>query len=265
MRNVLKRRPERDPDVTAVCQVAGRWHVGDVFDDTIKPFEERGHPVITPNLPIDKRRKNYDDYAQVACDAIIDSGYQKVDIVGWSLAGNVLPRMEYILRRRANARGVGQISLRKLVYVAAVLEPETATWLSQEEIKAEPEKNSLYVKAIMEYYKNQNPFKLDPITARETIYKDCPTETARRFVAKMRPQWLYEKQQPPILAFPTTESWYLYCNLDSVVDFRDYQPYIRSTVLRIPDSRTDTFQTGHAPMAVDPTGYANKISDIIES
>jgi pimeloyl-ACP methyl ester carboxylesterase len=265
----LDRRKERDDDGTiAVCQIPGRWHTGEEdFEDATQFFEQRGHPVVTTSLPIEKRNKSYDDFAKSVCRSIIKSGFKRFGLVGWSLGGNTAPRVEYLLKEMTAAKRLSEITVSSVVFVAGVAEPRTLPWVDRAEAAAEPEKNSLYVKAIVEHYKKmaQNVYVMDPITARDTIYKDCTNEVAIRAISKMRRQWLYEKAQPPVRGRSDTPWWYLFCENDYVVDHGSYQPYVQQ-ILRIPDEKTYTFKgCGHAPHRSRPEEYANVISDVIEN
>jgi len=240
--------------------------MGDVFEETTELFAERGHPVINIDLPISVKGLNFSDHAQIAAETIRLSRHNRVAAVGWSLAGNILPRLDNIIRQENRFRFSGRVALTDLIYVAATVEPRTLPWLSQAQLDTEPEKNSLYIRAILEHHmgNDSNPFMLDPKTARETIYKSCSDEVAQKYINKMRPHW-FERVQPLVQWKPKTTSWYVFCEKDAVVDFHDYQPWAREALL-VPAENTRVLEnSGHVPMVGAPQEYVDTICEIIET
>lgn len=248
-----------------MAQIPGRWHMGDVFEETTELFAERGHPVVNIDLPISVEGLNFDDHAKIAAETIRLSRNSRVAAVGWSLAGNILPRLDRIIRQENRFKFGGRVALTDLVYVAATVEPKTLTWLTPQQLAAEPEKNSLYIKAIVEHHmgEDQNPFVLDRQTARETIYRECSDEVADRAIARMRPHW-FQSVQTVIRSRPKTTGWYIYCGKDAVVDLNDYQPWA-ADALGVPEENTRLLaDCGHAPMVFRPQEYVDQVCEIIE-
>lgn len=262
----LKAVTRINKNAVAVAQIPGRWHTDDVFRETTELFAERGHPVINIPLPISVKGLNFDDHAKVAEETIRLARHKRVAAVGWSLAGNLLPRLDYFHRQNNFMRFTGRVALTDLIYVAATIEPKTLPWVTEEQLAAEPEKNSLYIAAIVGHHmkqKDQNPFVLDPQTARETIYRDCSDEVAADQISRMRPHW-FQKVQPIVRRKPKTPSWYIYCENDAVVDYEFYQPWAVD-VLGIPEENTRLLEgCGHAPMVSRPQEYVDTICEIIE-
>lgn len=234
--------PVNDEKAT-FCLVHGAFH-GPWCWDFIRPYlEERGHPTIAPNLPIEDPGANFNRYADVVSKEISASGAKEVYVVGHSRAGNVVPRL-------------GNSAIKKLVYIAASIEEHTIGRPLVEEVDKVPHKNSLHFLAGSKNLGGEMT-AYEKSLAKEIFYQDCPDEVAEWAADQLRIQ-RKSRKEPSISEMPTTTAHFIVCAFDRVVN-PDRQIYTALNWFNVPESRIHVFASGHSPMLAKPREFAEKL------
>jgi pimeloyl-ACP methyl ester carboxylesterase len=95
--------------VSTFVLVHGAWHGAWCWDLLRPELAERGHDVVTMDLPCDDPSATFDTYADVVCEAMDRHADPEPVLVGHSLAGHTVP---LVAARRP---------LRRVVYLCALV------------------------------------------------------------------------------------------------------------------------------------------------
>jgi pimeloyl-ACP methyl ester carboxylesterase len=156
------------------------------------------------DLPCDDGSADFDDYADVVCDALrgcVDTTL----LVGHSLGGNTIP---IVAARRPVAH---------LVYLCAVI-PRLGSSL-MDQVADDPGMVNLgYLPALSEPDAQNRQVWADPALARRHLFADCDDTTAASAIQRLRPQALHPMLVPfPLAEFPSVSSTYIVCTDDQMV------------------------------------------------
>jgi pimeloyl-ACP methyl ester carboxylesterase len=231
--------------MTTFALVHGAFHGGWAFNVLRPHLENRGHVVITPDLPIEDRSAGCVAYAQTVVDALKEVAGDDVIVVGHSLGGLTLPLV-------AAARPV-----RSLVYLCAFVPypgrsfgegaasdagifPETpeATW---------PVTN------------DDGSLSWPPDRAIPALYPDCPPDLAAWAAARLRRQWTTPHQEVcPLAALPHVPAAYVLAREDTNIG----ADWARRTARERLGTGAIELDGGHSPFLARPVELAGMLLDI---
>lgn len=159
--------------------IHGAWHGAWCWERLVDPLRERGHEVVTPELPSEDTELGLEDYADTIGEALADA--DDVVLVPHSLGGLVGP---VVARRRP---------LKALVYLAALV-PEPGLSFS-EQLSAETEPVLLFEggRTVDEQGRSHWP---DADTTARIMYPDLSPQDARWAAERLRPQGQRSQGEP---------------------------------------------------------------------
>jgi thioesterase domain-containing protein len=190
--------------VTTFALVHGAWHGAWCWEQLAPLLTERGHAVITPELPCDDPSATFEDYADVVCDALGDPAGDVV-VVGHSLAGHTIP---LVAARRP---------VRRLVYLCALV-PDLGRSMRDQMRAGTDMLNPMSLQALSRPDEHRRNAWIDEALTRELLFDDVDAETAHAAFERLRPQALHPYAQPFSLErFPETASTYVVCADDRMV------------------------------------------------
>lgn len=144
--------------------VHGAWHGAWCWDLLRPELVERGHRVVTMDLPCDDPSATFDTYADVECEAMDGHADQESVLVGHSLAGHTIP---LVAARRAVAR---------VVYLCALIPEPGLTFKDQNGDGDVVEPGSLA--GLGAFDERGCRTGLDPELTRRAFLHDCPDSIA---------------------------------------------------------------------------------------
>jgi len=159
--------------------IHGAWHGAWCWERLVGPLKERGHAVVTPELPSEDTEAGLEQYAETI-DAVLDRA-EDVVLVPHSLGGLVGP---VVAARRP---------LRALVYLAALV-PEPGLSFS-EQLGASTEPVLLFEGGRMVDEQGRSYGGDRDATAR-IMYGDLATDDARWAAERVRPQAQRSQAEP---------------------------------------------------------------------
>jgi len=256
-----ERASSHDSSGRTFCLVHGAWHGAWCWDLLRPKLEALGHRVLTPNLPITTPEADFDKYAQVVVGEIESSGAKEVDLVGHSMAGNVLPRVPEVLTQK-----IGKVGIKRLIYIAATIDPQTIGRPLPEEVGKVPDKGSLYYQLLArsrpEGYFDHYFEYIDRESAIAGLYNDCSENLANWAANQLKPQ--VRRTNPKVREMPNLPSHYLVCARDMMIR-TDHQIYMADNWLSVPGNNMSILKSGHSPMLSMPEELARMLSDIAEA
>jgi pimeloyl-ACP methyl ester carboxylesterase len=165
--------------VSTFALVHGAWHGAWCWERLLDPLRERGHEVVTPELPSEDTELGLQDYADTIDGALRNA--DDVVLVPHSLGGLVGP---VVARRRP---------LRALVYVSALI-PEPGLSFS-EQLSAESEP-VLVFEGGREVDDEGRSYWPDPEATARIMYGDLAPQDARWAAERLRPQAQRSQAEP---------------------------------------------------------------------
>lgn len=158
--------------------VHGAWHGGWCWDKVAPLLENKGHKVITHDLPghgMDKTpisEVTLQAYTKKICD-ILDELEEKVFLVGHDMGGAVISQAAEQIPQR----------IERLIYVAAFLLRDKESLMEA----VEEDKESLLL-PIMRYSMDNSYAVLKKEFVTEVFYADCPDNDAEHALQMLVPQ-----------------------------------------------------------------------------
>ena len=229
--------------MTTFALVHGAWHNGSCWDPTAAVLRQRGHEVITMDLPCTDPAAGLEEYATVVLDAIGDA--HDVVLVGHSLGGLTVP---IVAARRP---------VRELVLLAALV-PKPGVSMA-DDVALVPE---VFTAAWTAYSAEQTTddtgaARWPAEAAAAVFYHDCSDEQAAEAVVQLRPQvWTPSIQPSPLTAYPDVPTHAIVCAEDRVLQ--------ADTCARLAKERFGARVTrlagGHSPMIAQPEALADALT-----
>jgi len=165
--------------MTTFALVHGAWHGPWCWERLVGPLRDRGHDVVTPELPSEDTELGLDDYAETIDRALGDA--DDVVLVPHSLGGLVGPVV------------AGQRPLRALVYLTALV-PEPGLSFSNQ-LSASSEPILLFEGGRMVDDEGRSYWG-DPDATARIMYGDLSPEDAAWAVERLRPQAQRSQTEP---------------------------------------------------------------------
>jgi pimeloyl-ACP methyl ester carboxylesterase len=229
--------------MTTFALVHGAWHDGSCWDPTATVLRERGHDVITMDLPCSDPAAGLEEYAATVIDAIADA--DDVVLVGHSLGGLTVP---IVASRRP---------VRELVLLAALV-PKPGVAMG-DDIGLLPD---LFAPEWAGYADQQiagegGSSSWSDVAAIGVFYHDCSPEQAAWAAGHLRPQtWAAAVQPSPLAAYPDVPTHAIVCTADRCLD--------AETCARLAEERFGARVTrlggGHSPMIAQPEALADALT-----
>jgi pimeloyl-ACP methyl ester carboxylesterase len=221
--------------------IHGAWHGAWCWERLVEPLRERGHEVVTPELPSEDSGLGLEDYADTIERALSDA--DDVVLVPHSLGGLVGPVM------------AARRPLRALVYLAALV-PEPGLSFS-EQLSASSESVLLFEggRAVDDHGRSHWP---DPDATARIMYSDLSPEDARRAADRLRPQAQRSQTEPSPAAPPELR-------VGSIIGAND-RVLSPSWSRRVARERLGVqpveLPTGHFPMITHPELLADRLTQL---
>ena len=184
--------------------VHGAWLGGWCWTHLVPYLEERGHAVVTVDLPSDLPGVGSLDYAHVVLDALSDVDDDLV-LVGHSLAGLTIPVV-------AVHRPV-----RRLVYLCGVLRDPGKTLEQRNADGTDPDMTPEPLVGV-EFHDDGTSEWVDPMAATRFLCEDAEPAVATWMFRRLRRQYSLWMERSPIDHWPTAEATYILCTEDRVVN-----------------------------------------------
>ena len=165
--------------MTTFALVHGAWHGPWCWERLVGPLRDRGHDVVTPELPSEDTELGLDDYAETIDRALGDA--DDVVLVPHSLGGLVGPVV------------AGRRPLRALVYLTALV-PEPGLSFSNQ-LSASSEPILLFEGGRMVDDEGRSYWG-DPDATARIMYGDLSPEDAAWAVERLRPQAQRSQTEP---------------------------------------------------------------------
>lgn len=222
--------------------VHGAYHDSWVWLYVQQSLARAGYDSIAPSLPIEDPEATFDDYAQVVADAEAASGAERIVRVGWSRAGNVIPR------------AVGRTAVEKLIFIAPGFHPSTLDLASEDE----PARYSLTFGAgIYEGEHNLTSILLEPEMIRYAFYNDVRNDMLAGLAIGQLRQQRKAAYEPPLSVFPDLPMEDIICRKDHIIR-PDWQLYVANRLGIEPRY----INTGHSPMLSRPKLLTRKLIEL---
>jgi pimeloyl-ACP methyl ester carboxylesterase len=190
--------------VTTFALVHGAWHGAWCWEQLTLLLTDRGHAVITPELPCDDPSATFEDYADVVCGALGDRA-DDVIVVGHSLAGHTIP---LIAARRP---------VRHLVYLCALV-PDLGRSMRDQMREGSDMLNPMLLQALSRPDEQRRNAWIDEALTTELLFGGVDADTAHAAFQQLRPQALHPYAQAFALErFPVTARTYVVCADDRMV------------------------------------------------
>lgn len=216
----------------------GAWHDAWCWTLLRERLQASGHQTIAPDLPISDPAATFEDYADIALEAI-DAATEppaEVVVVGHSMGAVVASRV-------AGRRPVAQ-----LVYLCAVLPRVAGTSRDGEPAQFLPGVFDGLVRG------PHGTTSWRPEAARQAFYPDCPDDLAAAAVEHLRPQydgiW---RAEVPLERWPAVPTRTVVCTDDAVVS-PAWSAWAAAHWLGVP---VEPLRGGHSPMLACPDALAD--------
>ena len=229
--------------MTTFALVHGAWHNATCWHPAASVLRQRGHEVITMDLPCTDPAAGLEEYATTVLDAIGDA--PDVVLVGHSLGGLTVPIV-------ASRRPVRELVLLAALVprpgmsmaddVAGIPDVFTAEWATYSAAQTTDARGA----AVWE-----------PEAAAEVFYHDCSPEQTASAVAQLRAQaWTPALQASPLAAYPQVPVHAIVCAEDRCLQ--------ADTCARLAEERFGARVTrlggGHSPMIAQPEALADALT-----
>ena len=147
------------------CLIHGAWHDGSCWEPLVPFLQERGHEVLTPDLPYDDPAAGYEERVRPAL-AALDGVDANLVVVGHSLGSGYAPLV-------AAARP-GSLLVHLCPRLGPFAEPSGApSWFQESAVFPPSRHDGLSV--------------WDPEAAVDAMYRRLPVATARALAERLRP------------------------------------------------------------------------------
>lgn len=197
--------PDRALRLTTFALVHGAWHGSWCWERVTPLLEERGHRVVTVDLPCEDPNSTFETYADVVVSALDSDEADGVVLVGHSLAGQTIPLVAD--RQR----------VRKLIYLCALIPipgSSLAEQLALEDDTLLPE----YLSGL-QFDEEGRALWVDERVARRVFYGDCSAGDAKAAFERLRPQAMTPQTRPcPLSDYPSVNSTYVVCSEDRIAN-----------------------------------------------
>jgi pimeloyl-ACP methyl ester carboxylesterase len=220
--------------------VHGAWHGAWCWERLTPLLQDRGHEVVTMDLPGDDPAATFDTYANVVCEALSPHD-DDVIVVGHSLAGLTIP---LVAARRP---------VKRLVYLCALLPALGRTWTQQ--VRAEPDMMRPGWDSGLRTDGSDRTSWADEELTRSLLFADCDDSTAAAAFARLRPQVGAGRWVCSLSEFPSTPSTSIHCLDDQLVSpdwsRRTAADRLGAEVIEMPGS--------HSPFLSRPAAVADAL------
>jgi pimeloyl-ACP methyl ester carboxylesterase len=219
--------------------VHGAWHGAWCWELLTPILEDRGHRVITVELPATDPTAGSAAYAELALDHMIGVPDSEAVVVGHSLGGLTIPLI-------AEARGV-----RRLVFLCALIaRPGTSL---REQLGEQPDMFSPGFDGAPARDELGRSLWPDREEAIRTFYPDCPRELAERAAARLQPQAsLPNAERSPLRRWPSVPCTYILARDDGVIN----PHWSRRAARERLDTEALELPGGHSPIVARPLELA---------
>jgi len=232
--------------MTTIALVHGAFH-GSWCWDLLRPeLEQRGHVVVTADLPCEDPTAGCAAYADVVVDAL--RGFSgDVVVVGHSLAGLTIP---LVAARRP---------VRRLVFLCAFIPQPGRAFKDQY-----AEEQGMFPESPEQTWPVSNKdgsLSWPPERAIPALYPDCPPDLARWAAGNLRRQFTKpHKELCPLAAWPAVPSSYVLARQDGAVG-ADWARRAARDRLGVKAAEIDG---GHSPFLARPGELAQMLDDIAQ-
>lgn len=222
--------------------VHGSWQASWVWDALSAELAKLGHRSIAADMPCEDPDAGAADYAQVMVEALKDEG-DDVIMVGHSLGGLSIPVV------------AAQRPVKTLVFLAAGVPRVGMSYAEQLRLEG-IRRQEVFDKVLLDEH---GCTILPADVAVGALYNDCEPGVAKWASSKLR----YQGQRPmtevtPLLEWPSSDSEYIACHGDRVLD-ADWQ--CRTARQRLCVEPIE-FGGDHSPMLSAPTVLAEILDGI---
>jgi Alpha/beta hydrolase family len=226
--------------------VHGAYHGSWCWDQLLAALDDRGHQVLTVDLPTDDPDAGASEYADAAIKAFASAGDDLV-VVGHSLAGLTIP---VIAERRRVSR---------LVYLCAML-PRPGR--AHDDVAAdEPDMAGPRPTGPTTYTDDRGTSWWYPDAAAGVFFSDCPTELAQWAASQLRGQfWKITQEVTPLRAQPAVPTTAVIGAHDLVIN-PVWSRRVTPTALGVTPIE---LQTGHSPFLSAPELLADTMIRLTE-
>jgi len=226
--------------VTTFVLVHGAWHGAWCWDLLRPELVQRGHDVVTMDLPCDDPDATLETYADVVCAAMDRRGDSDAVIVGHSLAGLTVP---LVSARRP---------LRRLVYLCALIPEPGLTFVEQNRggVIVAP----AALAGLGDVDERGCKSWLDPGLTRRAFLDDCSDLVAEWAISRLRPQAFGRYTERCALGeLPSIASTSVICTDDRIVS----NDWSRRTARDRLGADVIEFPGGHSPYLSRPSDLAD--------
>jgi len=221
--------------VTTFGLVHGAWHAASCWEMLIEQLGALGGNAIAMDLPIGDPGATTSDYADVVVTAL-EGAPADIVLVGHSLGAVVAPLV-------ADRRPVGG-----LIYLCPVIRP--------------PVRSACHGRSSVIIHTTQRgdgTTELDPISARDVLYHDCPPEVAEWAVARLRAQRMLFDEVSPARAWPDLPTWVIGTSDDRAIDVENMVSQTRIQLGEV----VHFLPGGHSPFLSRPKELAELMMELV--
>lgn len=218
--------------------VHGHWHGAWAWSKVVPLLQQRGHHVLTPELPSDRQgfgaaANARAVLAEIEAHALVTNETpSRIILVGHSAGGLTIPLV---------AR---QHQVMHMIFLAAVL-PLPQVSLA-EQFRAEPGSE---VAGFTWWNRPDGLLEMPADVARRHFFHDCPTGTAEEAIEKLRLQTSTTIDEPsPLTRWPDTSADYIVCLRDRVLD----PAWQRRLAIERLGATPAEIDSGHSPALSSP-------------
>jgi len=229
--------------MTTFGLVHGAWHSAACWDPTATVLRDRGHEVISMDLPCSDATAGIEEYVDVVLDALGDA--QNVVLVGHSLGGLTATVV-------ADRRHVDE-----LVVLAALL-PKPGTAMRDDLLTFDDTFVEGWVERSTRQLVGAHGSSTWPVDAAvNTLYHDCEPGLADWAARQLRPQaWTVVNQPSPLRAYPTVSTHAIVCADDRVLNPASCARLAEERL----GARVTWLEGGHSPMLARPEALADALT-----
>ena len=189
--------------MTTFALVHGGWHGAWCWDPLASLLRDKGHHVVTVDLPGEDVAATFDTYADVVCAALSGCG-DDVVLVGHSLGGLTVPLV------------AAQRPVKRLVYLCALIPAVGQSWADQ--FSDNPDMMRPGWDAGLEVDAQRRTMWTDPELTRALLFADCDEATAAAAFARLRPQVGGGSWPFPLPEFPSAPCTSICCTDDQMIN-----------------------------------------------
>lgn len=223
--------------------VHGAYHGPWCWDLLVPELAQRGHTVVTVDLPIEDPGAGAEAYAQAANAAIED--LEEPVVVGHSMGGLVVP---LVARSRPVAR---------MVFLSAFL-PEPGSSLAEQRARENIDPD-FELSAVQFTDLGDGVYEMGEQTAAEMFFHDVSPTLRDWALSRLRPQsYRFMEEITPLESWPDCESDYIVCRDDRAVN-PAWGREVASGRLGVVPFELDG---GHSPFLSRPSELADLLSAI---